>query len=317
MKYPPVFLILFSFCLAPNAHTQTPDTNAYKGVAAVVFLDSFVVSAKRQGFNPEEFIQYVLEDESFYRAFRNLRRVGYEAENSILLLDKKGKTKASYTSSTQQISDGRCRSMEVIAENSSGKFFKGKEREYRYYTAKLFDHIFFTHGTVCEANEVKNSRIADIEPPKGKIEKHIYELKKLIFQPGMKADVPIIGGRTAIFSEKMQPFYNYSLRSKDYEGTDCYAFIASPKQNFPKDDTIIKYMETFFEKSNFQVVGRNYWLQYSGALFSFDVKMKIRLTKKGDLYLPSKVEYDGYWDIALKTAERARFVTSFSTFILP
>lgn len=317
MKFTRIFSLLAILLISIGLQSQTPDTTAYKGVAAVVFLDSFVVTAKRQGFNPEEFIQYVLEDESFYFAFQNLRRVSFTAENQITLFNKKGKTKADYHSKTSQQSDGRCRTMEFLEQHSSGKFFKGKNQEYRYYTAKLYDRIFYTHGTVCSEKIPKNSHISEILPPKGKVEKHIFELKKLIFQPGMKADVPVIGSKTAIFSEKMQPYYNYSLLSKNYAGLDCYAFIASPKHEFSEDDTVIKYMETFFEKSNFQVVGRNYWLKYNGALFSFDVKMKVRLTKLGDTYLPEHVEYQGFWDIPMKAAERAKFETKFSDFKIP
>ncbi len=317
MKF--LYLILTAGLLIFNtpSKAQNPDTSAYKGVAAVVFLDSFVVTAKRQGFDPEEFIQYVLEDESFYRAFQNLRRVSYVADNKITLYNRKGKIKADYKSKTQQESDGRCRTMTTLEESFSGKFYKGKNKEYQYYTAKLFDKIFYTNGTVCSEKKSQNSHISQIKAPEGKIEKHVFELKKLIFQPGMKADVPVIGNRTAIFSEKMHPYYRYSLISKAYEEIDCYAFIASPKQEYPTEDTVIKYMETYFEKSNFQVVARNYWLKYSGALFSFDVKMKIRLTKLGDTYLPTSVEYDGFWDVPLKTAERAKFNTVFSNIKLP
>lgn len=317
MIYRIIFILPFCLFLSLPTFSQQPDTAAYKGVAAVVFLDSFVVIAKRQGFDPEEFIQYVLEDESFYRAFQNLRRVSYEAENEIIIYNRKGSVKADYSSTTQQQSDGLCRSMKFLEQNDSGKFFKGKKREYRYYTAKLFDRVFYTHDTICETKQPKYSHISEFSPPKGKIEKHIFELKKLIFQPGMKADVPVIGGKTAIFSEKMQPYYNYSLLSKDYDGIDCYAFIASPKHEFEQDDTVVKYMETFFEKTNFQVIARNYWLKYSGALFSFDVKMKVRLTKRGSLYLPQSIEYEGFWDIPMKAAERAKFETKFSNFKIP
>ncbi len=317
MNFRQLLFLPFCLLLTLQAFSQQPDTTAYKGVAAVVFLDSFVVTAKRQGFNPEEFIQYVLEDESFYLAFQNLRRVSYEAENEITLFNRKGGIKADYSSKTKQVSDGRCRSMEFLEQNDSGKFFKRKNREYKYYTAKLFDRIFYTHGTVCASKQSKPSHISEITPPEGKLEKHIFELKKLIFQPGMKADVPVIGGKTAIFSEKMQRYYNYSLLSKNYKGIDCYAFIASQKHEFEEDDTVIKYMETFFEKSNFQVVARNYWLKYNGALFSFDVKMKVRLTKRGDMYLPQHIEYEGFWDIPMKAAERAKFKTKFSDFKIP
>ena len=85
--------------------------------------------------------------------------------------------------------------------------------------AKMFDRIFFTHGKICEPL---------VPPPisggKG-IQKHINELKKLMFQPGSPVDVPIIGNRTAIFEPQMRPYYDYALRSRPYKtGQDCYVF---------------------------------------------------------------------------------------------
>lgn len=317
MRYLSFIMLLSIFLLPQEAECQQPDTSTFKGVAAVVFLDSFVVSASRQGFDPEEFIQYVIEDRSFYKAFQNLRRVGYEAENKIDIFDKKSRIKAGYSSQTRQLSDGKCRTMEVLSENDTGKFYKRNSKQYRYYTANLFDRVFFTHGRICEEKPASNSHISELKPPEGRIEKHIFELKKLIFQPGMKADIPLIGSKTEIFFPKMQSLYHYSLLSKDFNGIDCYAFIASPKHEFDESQTIIKYMETFFEKKTFQVVARNYWLKYEGAIFSFNVKMKVKLTKKEDLYLPESVEYEGEWDVPMKAAERSKFHSFFSSFKLP
>lgn len=305
MKYY-LFIFCFGILSISSVYSQA-DTSDFKGVAAVVFMDSFVVSAKRGGFKPEEFIQYVIEDESFYHAFQNIRFLSYKADNTIDFFNKKKKLKASYKSSTQQVFDGQCRTMEVLSESTSGNFYKGSKKQYRYYTAKIFDRVFFTHGKVCPEKKASNTHIPTKGSGKGKIEKHIYELKKLIFQPGKKANVPFIGSKTEIFSPKMQPFYNYLLISKELNGIDCYVFIAAAKPEFSKDKTIVKYMESYFEKDNFQILARNYKLEYNGALFSFDIKMKVKLSKKGDLYFPKSVEYDGAWDVPMKAAERCKF----------
>lgn len=278
---------------------------AYKGVAAVVFLDSFVVTATREGFDVEEFIQLVMEDKSFYQAFHNLRFIDYSARNEMAFFDKKGRQKAAYASVTRQTASGLCRTMDVLEESSSGNFYKRKG-QYKYYTAKMFDRIFFTNGTECETD--RTPKLED-EDAKG-LEKHIYELKKLMFQPGQEVNVPFIGGKTAIFDERLAEYYNYSISSESFAGKDCYLFTAKIKPEYTDhkvDKTIIKNMETYFEKSTFQVVGRNYHMFYQGALFDFDVAMRVLLTKKQEQYLPTKIEYQGRWNIPTKKPEISRF----------
>ncbi len=302
-------MVLFLF---PSTQiiAQTKDVNEH--IAAVVYLDSFIVTAKRKGFDVDDFIHMVRSDKSFYRAFRNLRFLTYDSDNSIEMFDKKAKLKASYFSILHQQSDGRCRSMTPKKEVIRGKFYK-KEKEYRYFTAKLIDRLFFTHGTVCE------SRKGGVPKgnPKG-LEKQIHELKKLMFQPGEKADVLFIGDKTAIFDEKMMRYYDFSITSKLYQDSiDCYVFTAKVKPQYEHkkaDKTVIKYLETYFEKSNFQVIAREYRLKNNTILFDFDVTMKIKLTRFGKQYVPEFIEYDGGWDLAFKKPEISKSSVRFYGF---
>ncbi len=299
-----IALLMMSAATLLRAQEVEIDT-AYKGVAAVVFLDSFVVTATRHGFDVEEFIRLVMEDKSFYQAFHNLRFIDYSAKNEMTFYNKKGGQKASYSSVTRQTATGLCRTMEVLEETSSGNFYKRKG-QYKYYTARMFDRIFFTHGTACE--EDRAPKIED-EDARG-IEKHIYELKRLMFQPGQEVNVPFIGSKTAIFDEQLAPYYDYAITSATFAGKDCYLFTASVKPEFTDhkvDKTIIKHMETYFEKSTFQVVGRNYHMFYRGALFDFDVAMRVLLKKVNGQYLPTKIEYQGSWNIPTKKPEISRF----------
>ena len=298
-----------------NAGLYGQDTSAlfeldYDDFGGVVLIDSIVVSASRTGFDVEDFIQMVREDKSFYQAFRNIRTRSYSAENEISMFSKKRKEKAKYNSQTRQTSEGLCRTMAVLNEDVKGNFYKRKKR-IRYYTAKMFDQLFFTHGKVCQSAQATDDPPA---PSKG-MQKHITELKKLIFSPGEKADVPIIGKKTEIFSKKMAKYYDYSITSQVYkDGVDCYVFSAIVKPEYlthKEDKTVIKSLNTYFEKSNFQVVARDYQLKYYGALFDFDIKMKIELKKHGDLYVPEYLEYDGFWNVPMKKPEVSKFYSRF------
>ncbi len=294
-------LIILLLCLILQIGNAQTDS-LYQYFGGVIYLDSLTVTASRSGFDVADFIDKVETDESFYQSFKNIRRLSYSSENQIFIKNDKNKLRADYYSKTRQISDGVCREMLVDTENVNGDFYK-KKKEYRYYTAKLFDRVFYTHEKVCED---KNEN-AGKESPSG-MEKHYQELKKLIFSPGQEANVPLIGKKTAIFSEDMRPYYNFSIQSKNYQdGTECYVFTATVRPEFKEDKTVIKYLETWFRKDNFQITARNYRLKYFSLPFDFEVEMKVKLTKVGRLFVPEQIDYKGFFDIPLKKAEYGEF----------
>jgi len=303
------YLLLATGILLQPISSRAQSDGKTDDIAAIVLLDSLTVTARRAGFSVAEFINLVQTDETFYEAFRNLRFSTYTATNTMSFRDKSGAIEATYESKTRQFATANCRSMDVLEERTTGNFYK-RNRKYRYYTARLFDRVFFTHGTICEEQNEEH------EPPRGMV-KHVEELKKLIFQPGTEVNVPLIGSKTAIFSEKMMPYYDYAILAKDYNGTECYVFQVSVKPQFTETKegkTIIKHMETYFERSNFQVVARAYQLAYRGALFDFDVTMNIELGKVKGAYIPVKITYDGWWNIPTRKIEIGSFATHFYNF---
>lgn len=303
MKFKLIFLLLL---LQNSIFGQTPDVS--KDISAIVFLDSFVVSATKKGFDVEDFIDIVQQDESFYRAFHNSRFQPFVANHQVEILNRKNAIKAANFHTTQQFMEGNCRTMKYLKEDIKGKYFKKKKtRKQRYYTARMHEQVFLTKGKVCGDPNNENITQSNLSG----IDKHVNELKKLIFQPGKEVDVPFIGGKTAIFKEKMIKYYNFSISSKTFkEDQECYVFRAVVKPNIPSNKTIIKYLETYFDKNDFQVVARNYHLNYD-SLFDFDVKMKVDLTQYDGKYLPKKVDYRGNWKIPTQKRERVRFLIDF------
>ncbi len=277
-----------------------------EGFGGVINLDSITVTASRAGFDVADFVDLVRKDKSFYQAFTNLRHHSYKFSNHIEVLDKKNLVAASYDSRARQTSDGDCRSMEEWDLEVTGKFFKNeKKRKHKYYTAKLYDRLFFTKDTVCESVRVYEG---DGDP---KQEGHIDKLKQLVFSPGEKINVPIIGKKMEIFEPEMAKYYDYEINSVTYQDSQpAYVFSAKVKpafQNYKKDKTVIKSLETYFDKENFQVLARDYQLQYSGLLFDFDVTMRIELKQVNGNYVPAFLSYDGDWKVAVKKRERVRF----------
>jgi len=299
-------LFLFFFLFPILSFTQSPSIT--QDISAIVFLDSFVVTATKKGFDVDDFIDIVQQDESFFRAFHNLRFTPHIATNTVEVYDKKQQIKAANYHQTQQFVTDNCRTMTYLSENIQGKYFKNKKkRKHRYYTARMHEQVFLTKGKICgepATPTISSSNLSGIQ-------KHINELKKLIFQPGKEVDMPFIGGKTAIFKEDMLKYYDFSITSKVYKNKqDCYVFKAIAKPSYRNGKTIIKYLETYFDKNDFQVLARNYHMKYSG-LFEFDVKMKVELTQLGDKYLPSLVAYDGDWKIPTQKREDVEFSIDF------
>lgn len=290
--------------------TYAQDTARYKGMT--INLDEVIVEAKRIGFDVNSFIKRVEDDTTFYRAFKNLRLLGYTADNDIRIYDKHNQVQASLKSQTQQTMQGRCRSMKVLSQDVTGDFFDRKG-QYNYYTAELYGNLFFTQGTVCV-----DASGEEPERSKGSMARHKNQLKQLIFNPGKPVrGVPIVGGKVAIFDPEVMRLYDFSITSESYASVPCYVFTAKAKphlNSLDRGDVVINELITYFNKDNFEIVGRIYSLSYKTLVFDFNVKMNVQMTKQQGLLIPALVTYDGTWDVPFKKRETAQFIARFHSF---
>src|SRR5664279_5482851 len=97
-----------------------------------ITLSEIVINSK---LDVPSFIERVKNDTTFYKAFRNLRIIGYTCLNDIRMLDKKGDPEASLQSKTKQIRTGNCRKMQVMHETSTGDMYDD-HHNFNYYTAQ-------------------------------------------------------------------------------------------------------------------------------------------------------------------------------------
>jgi hypothetical protein len=292
--------------IAAPLYAQQPDSSIF---SEPLQMDAVVIKAVRGGWNLNAFIRRVRTDTTFYKAFRNMRFVSYNAVNDIRVYDRKGKVSASLFSKTRQTFSGGCRTMQVLDEKVSGNFFKRKHK-YRYYTAELYDYLFFTHGKVCNENEVVKGALE--ERGSGQLEKSKYQLKQLIFNPGSKVGgIPLMGDKAAIFDAPMAKLYNFRLESDEYDGEDCYVFRAIPKKEYA-DDVVYDELSTWFRKTDYAIVARDYSLSYKTFVYDFRVKMKVRTREIGNKLLPIRIEYDGNWHVFTQNRERVQFTAAIS-----
>src|SRR5688572_22556771 len=80
----------------------------------------------RNNLNVAAFIERIKNDTTFYKAFRNLKVLGYTSLNDIRMLDKKDKVTASLYSRTVQHVNNGCRYTQVLEEHTSGDIYDKK-----------------------------------------------------------------------------------------------------------------------------------------------------------------------------------------------
>ncbi len=259
------------------------------------------------------FIQRVKSDTTFYKAFRNLRIIGYTAINDIRMLDKHGKTAASLHSTTRQTRKGDCRFMKVLDQKTTGDIFDRK-RDYNYYTAQMYAGLFFTKDSVCGENNIVNGHEFSTNGLSG-IEKHKEQLKMLFFNPGKKIKgLPFISNKTAIFDPEMAENYDMNIDYRDFNETPCYVFSVNVKPD-KENNVVIDEMTTWFDAKTFDIVARNYSLKYDAGVYDFDVTMKVQMTKVGHLLVPSLLTYNGNWKVLFNKRERGVFTATLSDFV--
>jgi hypothetical protein len=273
-------------------------------------LSEIVVSNK---LNVPSFIERVKNDTTFYKAFRNLRIIGYSALNDIRMLDKNGNIQASLRSKTKQIRTGNCRKMETINQRVTGDMFDD-EGNFNYYTAQLYAGLFFTKDSVCGENNIVKGHEFSTNGLSG-IEKHKEQLKMLFFNPGKRINgLPFISNKTAIFDVSMADKYDMDIDYKSYDSIPCYVFSIKVKNN-KKSDVVIDEMTTWFNEKTYEIVARNYSLSYDAGVYDFSVDMEVQMAKVGNLLVPALLKYNGNWKAIFKKRERGVFTATLFDFV--
>lgn len=301
-------LLLILFFSTSLVFAQSVDTSILIGKQYVT-LKPVVVDTK---LNVPAFIHRIKSDTSFYKAFKNLRIIGYTAINDIRMLDKKQHLIASLHSTTQQKKVHDCRTMQTIREESTGDFFTNKHA-YNYYTADLYASLFFTKDTICNETNIVGNKNFSLKNKSG-MEKHKEQLKMLFFNPGQSIPgLPFMSGKTAIYDDEMGAYYDLSIDMEMHSNISCYVFKQKVKPG-KEDHVIVDEMTTWFNDSTFDVVARNYSLSYDAGLYDFNVNMEVELTSYKTLLVPSLIRYNGDWKVLFKKREHGVFTATLFDF---
>ncbi|MXV49416.1 hypothetical protein GS399_00410 [Pedobacter sp. HMF7647] len=294
-----VFLLFFVNGFAQQIPRFNPDT------VLTVVIDS-AINIKAKKLSSEMFIQEIIQDTSFYEAFRQMKKYDFVAENQFYTYDKKNKVIGKLY--RKLIHHDKGDKIQFLAKRDSGNLFK-KNGKYQLYTMEMFDYVFM--------NAYKSNYIEGGKSPVGGGSNESYKdkLKTLIFSPGRPVPgIPFIGSKTEIFSANMRQYYDYNFYSGTYlDSIPVYRFKVTEKKDlsgWSKDGIMIKELTTIFDKRNMQILGRYVDMKYSNMMFDFDVQMNIELQYVGDseTLVPAKVSYQGNWNVPFKKEERSSFL---------
>ncbi|MCC8425113.1 hypothetical protein [Mucilaginibacter sp. UR6-11] len=288
-------LLLLALSSSAQQHRFNPDT------LLTVVIDS-PVNIRSHRLNAQDFIDAVVADTGFYKAFRNMKRYGFMAANDIYTYDKHNQIEGEIHRRVKHtVVAGRPKT-EYLFKQDKGKVYK-RNGKYDLYTVEMFDYIF---------NNAYNSAFSAADPLAGAGKNGSYKdkLKTLIFSPGRKVTgIPFLSGKTEIFGPDMRQFYNYEFaRGKYLDSIPVYRFKVIKKPSTADGDVMIKELTTIFDMRTFKILGRYVDMRYGNLFFDFDVKMNIELVPYNDELLPAKISYQGSWNVPFHKEERASFL---------
>lgn len=303
-----ISVILLWLSIPMSVSAQQKDSTVLIDGRTVTLTEVFV----RSNTDVKGFIDRVRKDTTFHKAFRNLRILNYSALNNVQMMNKKGGVEATYFSKTKQkVFDG-CRITEILEENVTGDYFD-KKHNYNYYTAEMYDGLFFAFDTVCGETSIVKDATLSIKGKSG-IEKHKEQLKMLFFNPGEDVPgIPLMGDKVRIFDEDHAKLYDFTVDIADRAGTQCYVFsikIRDELSGMKKDKVVIDEMITWFDYKSFEVLARTYHMSYKAGVYNFDVNMEVEMARAAGLVYPALIRYNGRWGVMFKGKERGVFTAT-------
>lgn len=290
-----------SLTFAQKIPRFNPDT-----VLTVTIDSAITITSTR--LTAETFINEIINDTSFYSAFRNMKKYTFTAENRIFSYNKKNEVEGKIYRKIYHNNQGPYK-MEILDKKDEGKVYK-RNGKYSLYTVEMFDYIFMN------AYNSDFTPTAPVPGVKGESnESYKDKLKTLIFSPGRPIKgIPFIGNKTQIFTPNMRQYYDYTYYRGTYlDSIPVYRFKVKLKpdiSSWTESGLMIKELVTIFDMRNFQILGRYVDMKYGNLAFDFDVQMNIELGYFGEdkTLLPTKITYQGNWDIPFKREERASFL---------
>lgn len=298
------YTIFASLLFLPSLYSQ--QDSLVERIYSVLILDPITISESRSLPDSRFMIRQIINDTTFYSAFQRLRRERFRFSSDLYFYRPEGIPYTYMRSIRDQKIIGNKRTNEIVHEYKA-RFMTSDNGEYTFYTAKLYDRLFFTDEPTHVPKDW-NPRPITSPAPANRMEKYTQDLKKLLFEPSSKIDIPLMGGKTELFDPKRMENYSYSLSEKETENKETvYIFTIQALPTVSEKETIIKQLTTIFRKNDYQILGRSYHLISNTLLYKFDVRMNIQIGQWEGKHLPCSIDYSGNWKIPFRKPEICTF----------
>ena len=280
----------------------------------IIFLDDVVISEENNGFSVEDFIGYVKRDTTFYMGFKHLRYYSHKYESELNIFNKKGKKIGMLKKAGTYYSDGKKAWIENDFIFDEGRIFK-RNGEYKYYTPKAFDEVFFPKDTISVSLTISNDKNKDDS-------QNMRDAKTVGFSIGTDEVEQSKGGvskKLAIFDVDMQQYYDYIIGETIYKNRECYTFTIKVKKDLSGKDkkkALIRKIVSFFDKENFKVIYREYKFVYSNWFLALDMDIIVNMDYVNERHIPTDIYYKGFWDVIFFKPERAEFSLKNTNYIV-
>ena len=271
----------------------------------VIFLDDVVISEENNGFTVEDFVRYVKNDTTFYMGFKHLRFYSHDYDGKLDIFNKKGNKIASIRKWGRHFSDKKNFWMLNDSSSHTGKIFK-RNGKYRFYTPQAFDEVFFPKDTIPVSLTISKKK-------NNNESQNMRDAKTVGFSIGSdntEQEKAGLSKKLAVFDIDMQKYYDYIISDTLYRGKECYVFTIKIKDDLSdnnKDKALIRNLVSYFDKSNFNVIYREYKFVYNHWLISLDMDIIVFMDYVNDKHVPTNIYYKGFWNVFLFKPERAEF----------
>ena len=288
------------FFLFKNSYSQ--DSLPY-----IVFLNEVDITVNDTSLKVDDFIEIIKNDTTFYKSFKYLRYYSHNFSSNLSIYNKKDNLLAFSKKEGNYISNGKNAYINYDTKIDSGKIFK-RSGKYRYYTHSAFDQVFFPMDTISVNLKISKSK---------KGSKNYRDAKTIGFSVGSSETEQKKGGlskRLEIFDISMQKYYDYFLSETNYNGIECYNFTVSVKDSLKNKElkkALIRKIVSYFDKKNMNVLYRTYHFEYKSVILKLNMLIEVKSNYFKDKHLPTKISYNGYWNVPFYKPEKIKFILNF------